>query len=394
MRLLKLQEATATYGCDISATAARWLTEKKIATVQPSAVPGHYDIFTRNVCGLVSAHGIQFEIAPKLPADRLVSLLIYARTGLTWESSPTHQDIDDAVDLLLVYFSSTLTETLRFGLLRGYKTVNKQSRFYRGRLRVKEQMSRHQMRIQPLEVRYQNFTADIPENQILLTAVEIALAALSRNTGAATETAIRQLRRARATLHDVTPTTAREQLPSWTPNALNRKFHHALNIAELILTSRGVELQGGRQRSAGVLIETWRVFETAVARAFRDALPEGSVSTQQVRKLSPDISNEIRPDLVVNDEHGPCAVADTKYKAGTTLNQSDVYQAITYATVYGFNSVTLIYAGSGRDREIRISGSGITVQVRFADTSVPLPEFLSQVGAIANESLTARRHFC
>lgn len=385
MQTIALREATTTRGCDISPATAHWLTLRKVATVQPSAAPGCFDVFTGNVCGVVSAHGTQFEIAPKLPTHYLISLLTYARTGLTWEASPTQQEIHDVADLFVVYYASKLSEALRLGLLRGYETTDKQSRFYRGRLRMKDQLSRHQMRIQPLEVRYQDFTSNIPENQILLAAVDAGLAMLPKHSSTAIKTAVQQLRRARAAFRNVSPLGAYEQRPRWTPNALNKKLHHVLEIAELILSSQGVKVQVGGQRSAGILIETWRVFESAVARAFRDSLPMGTVSTQQSRRFSLDMATTIRPDLVISDEHGPCAVADTKYKDGNSLSREDLYQAITYATVYGLSSSTLIYAGSGRDRNIRISGSDITIQIRFADMGLPLSEFRAQVGEIAHE---------
>lgn len=389
MRIIKLQEATASTVKELPASAARWLAAEKIARVEPSTVPGQYDLFTDNVCGIVSSHGIQVEITPKLPVDRLVSLLIYARTGLSWSSSPTWQQIDNVADLLLIYFASELTQTFRFGLLRGYETVDRQSRFYRGRLRLKEQMSRHQMRVQPLEVRHQTFTPNIAENRILLTAVEKALSVLSHQTSSAAIEALRELRRHRVMLRDVTPLAPDEPLPRWTPNALNRRFHHVLDIAKLILSSRGIELRAGLQRTNGVVIQTWQVFEAAVARAFREALPEGSVSTQQVRRLSPDLNNNIRPDLVILNDGRPCAVADTKYKTGRQLSQNDLYQAVTYATVYGLNSATLIYAAAGADRDIRVSGSDLTIKIRFADTGLTLPEFRARVAAIARESVPA-----
>lgn len=143
------------------------------------------------------------------------------------------------------------------------------------------------------------------------------------------------------------------------------------------------------QRTNGVVIQTWQVFEAAVARAFREALPEGSVSTQQVRRLSPDLNNNIRPDLVILNDGRPCAVADTKYKTGRQLSQNDLYQAVTYATVYGLNSATLIYAAAGADRDIRVSGSDLTIKIRFADTGLTLPEFRARVAAIARESVPA-----
>ncbi len=388
MRIITLQEATATPACELSPSVAHWLVAENIARVEPSTVPGQYDVFTGNVCGIVSSRGVQVEIAPKLPVDRLMSLLIYARTGMSWNPSPTWQQIDDVVDLLLGYFASELTNVFRFGLLRGYETVDRQSRFYRGRLRMTEQMSRHQMRIQPLEIRHQNFTPNITENKILLTAVEKALSVLSREAGTATEEALRELRRHRLMLRDVTPLAPDEPMPRWTPNALNRRFHHVLDLAELILSSQGTEHQGGVQRTNGVIIQTWRVFEAAVARAFQEALPEGSVSTQQVQRLSPDLSSTIRPDLVITLEGRPCAVLDTKYKEGHQLSQNDLYQTITYATVYGLKSATLIYAAAGADRDIRISGSDITIKVRLADTNLPLPEFRTRLAAIAQESLS------
>src|SRR5690606_39820163 len=61
---------------------------------------------------------------------------------------------------------------LRQGLLQGYRTVDETSPVLRGRLREIDQMHRHRGQPWPLEIRHDEFTVDIPENQILRTAVQ------------------------------------------------------------------------------------------------------------------------------------------------------------------------------------------------------------------------------
>ena len=73
---------------------------------------------------------------------------------------------------------------LEQGLLQGYRHVDDTLPVVRGRIREAEQIRRRFGRLLPLEVRYDDFTVDIAENQLLLAAALrlLRLPGLSRQT--------------------------------------------------------------------------------------------------------------------------------------------------------------------------------------------------------------------
>ena len=100
----------------------------------------------------------------------------------------------------------------------------------------------------------------------------------------------------------------------------------------------------------------WRVFEAAVARAMKEAFPGLHVETQFSSQIS-DVGVKIRPDLVLLRDGHPVAVMDTKYKSfsrQSTLSRDDLFQAISYATIFGLPEVTLLYADPSPEKVIQV----------------------------------------
>ena len=109
----------------------------------------------------------------------------------------------------------------------------------RGRIREADQIKRRFGRLIPLEVRYDDFTVDIAENQLLLAAAQrlLRMPGLTRRTR-------HSLQRLRLQLADVTPPTAGVR-PSWQPSRLNARYVPALYVAEMILDGRSFEQRVG-----------------------------------------------------------------------------------------------------------------------------------------------------
>jgi len=85
----------------------------------------------------------------------------------------------------------------------------------------------------PLEIRHDEFTADIPENQILRTACERMLTVPRVDAEAQ-----HMLRRLLRDFADVTPLSRGDQIPAWQATRLNSRYHTALRLAELVLAGR------------------------------------------------------------------------------------------------------------------------------------------------------------
>jgi 5-methylcytosine-specific restriction enzyme subunit McrC len=234
----------------------------------------------------------------------------------------------------------------------------------RGRVREADQLRRHWGRNIPLEVRYDEFTVDIPENQILLAAT-IRLLKMSA-TGRTRRAALQRLRLQLAGV------TLRPTIPEWTPSRLNARYRPALEIAELILAGRSFEQRVGEVTVTGYLFSMARIFEDFVAVALTEALTPhgGKASFQYPTHLDDEEQVDIRPDFVWLEGDRPVIVADAKYKAEKPAGfpNADLYQLLAYCTVLGLPVGHLIYAkGNGGSRQYTVQGAGTRLVAHTLD---------------------------
>ncbi|MFD0503648.1 hypothetical protein ACFQ0G_13090 [Streptomyces chiangmaiensis] len=136
----------------------------------------------------------------------------------------------------------------------------------RGRIRHADQLRRHFGRAFPVEASYEEFTEDIPENRILLTAARRLLALPGVPTACRSE-----LRRVIAALPDVGDVPSTRALPDWTADPHNARLQTAIRLGELVLRGASYELDGGGTVPVdGLLINMEKVFEDFVAVSLRD----------------------------------------------------------------------------------------------------------------------------
>lgn len=139
---------------------------------------------------------------------------------------------------------------IRQGLLSGYVTADETGNVLRGRLRESEQLHRRHGMMVPVEMRHDEFTTDIAENRILLTACERMLGV----PGVDVESTVR-LRRVLRDLREVTPIDRRDPIPAWVPTRLNARYQAALQIAELVLRASSIEHGTGGVTANGFLLD-------------------------------------------------------------------------------------------------------------------------------------------
>lgn len=305
----------------------------------------------------------------------------YARHSRFWSDDAVDLDPDDDLPQALTRaFLRLATRALDQGLLKGYCEVETHVPVLRGRIREADQLRHHFGRTIPLEVRYDEFTVDIPENQILLAAV-IRLLKMP-----ATGRALRAgLQRLRLQLADVTlPST----VPEWTPNRLNARYRPALEIAELILAGRSFEQRVGEVTVTGYLFSMARIFEDFVTVALGEALTPlgGRASFQYPTHLDDEEQIVIRPDFVWFEGERPVIVADAKYKAEKPAGfpNADLYQMLAYCTVLGLPVGHLIYAkGNEEPRQYTVQRAGTRLVAHTLDLSLPPAELLASIEDLA-----------
>jgi 5-methylcytosine-specific restriction enzyme subunit McrC len=330
--------------------------------------PRRWQVRAKSRVGAVRVGGLQLTITPKLPVRRLFFLLGYALDPSShWgrgEGNVLVGDHDDLLPAVALAFERQAEHAVGRGLLQGYRHTNDALPVVRGRIREADQIRRRYGLPAPVEVSFDEFTLDIPENRLLLAAVERLL----RLQGVPRDVRGRLLR-LRVRLEGVSPLRRGAPLPSWTPSRLNRRYAPALRLAELILNEASIEQRGTDTAVSGFLLDLAKVFEDFVSVALRQALRQygGRCRFQAHHHLDEAEAVLLKPDLVWYDDAGqPIGVADAKYKAEKDREgfpSSDLYQMLAYCTSLGLSSGHLVYAKGRSPRgshQVRRTGVVIT----------------------------------
>ncbi|MFD6420446.1 McrC family protein [Streptomyces sp. NPDC060198] len=368
---ITLREYGAALSVPLEAATGRALVAARfLDTAAPDPErPGHWRLRAGHHIGAVRLPGgTVLRIAPKTPVGRLFFLLGFSLDpGSAWrdsrEGTVSTGAHDEVVPALAYAVERQINVALRQGVLQGYREVAESAMVVRGRLREAEQIRLHFGRMPPAEIAYDAYTADIAENRILRAAVE-RLLRLPSVPGPVR----RRLAHQRIRLADAGSLVSGQGLPRWRPSRLNSRYQPALRLAEAVLRSTSPEHRAGPLALDGFLLDMNQLFEDFVTVALREALREYGLTArlQDVHALDPDGQIRMKPDLVVYgvDSRTPVAVVDAKYKTEKSRRahgypNSDLYQALAYATVLGLREAHLVYA-AGRlpKRTTEVRGTG------------------------------------
>lgn len=363
------------------------IVERLIAVGVVAAVPvgaGQWELRAGRKVGVARLGDLTVWVKPKITISRLLWLLGWAHRGVFEAPGPVALDeTDDLVPVLAEAFCIQAERALRAGLLQGYREVDASEAVLRGRLRTGDQLRCRFGLAVPLLVRFDDYLADIAENQIL----KAATSRLLRLDGVGTDVRAR-LRRMRELFVNVSNMHAGTPKPTWHPNRLNARYHDALWLAEIILAGGSVDHEPGRLRLDGFLVDLFQVFETFVTGTLRAALEGrgGHCQTQDRFTLDEEGAIDIRPDLVWRVDGRPAAVIDAKYKAEkpSGFPQADVYQALAYATAHRLDEAHLVYAdGNEVAQSWTVRHSGVRIVAHTLDLNQMPSAILDQVEALA-----------
>jgi 5-methylcytosine-specific restriction enzyme subunit McrC len=363
------------------------------------ALPSPYDpqswlVGPAGKVGAACIGDVEVRITPKIPIGRLLFLVGYAQHGAAWR--PEDVKLPEVAGLVPVMGQVLWRQTARAvhqGLLPGYVTLDETAYVLRGRLRETEQLHRHHGLPVPLEIRHDEFTVDIPENQILRTACERLL----HVPGVDAESLLR-LRRLLRDFAEVTPLDRRDEVPGWQPTRLNARYHTALRLAELVLRATSVEEGNSDVTVNGFLLDMPKLFEDFVTVALREALVEicgGRIVAQCPYEFDEAGRVTLRPDIVWKVRGQPAAVVDAKYKTEQPAGypNADLYQLLAYCTVLGLHRGHLIYAkGSKEPAGHIVRRSGVEIICHAVDLDVEPAILLAQMRGLAEKIATDAMH--
>ena len=385
-----LTQYVTTPDVPLEAGVAAWLRNAvPELDVRPSwNAPGHYDLTPGSHVGLVSIADLAIVIRPKVPVERVLFLMSFALDPVRWQAHAS--DYADATDLtegMAAIFGHTLRRALRRGLVQGYRVRDDALMTVRGRIRFEDQLRARFGAPMPVEVTFDDFTADTDLNRLLLAALHVMRRLPLRSPGLrSTLSACAATFADTVTAHRYHPSA----LPTPTWNRLNHHFRPAAELAAAILRSASLELDHGGTRGTALTVDMNRVFETFLRTALRQVLqlapsawpdraPSGLALDRAARiKLEPDLTWW---------EAGHCRfVGDAKYKRinATGVKHADLYQLLAYTTALGVESGMLVYAaGEATDVEHGVRLAGKRLLVRTVDIDGAPATVLHRVANLA-----------
>ena len=365
---------------------ARELAALRVVRVEVDEPPDLWWVHPDSRVGVLSGDGWELRIDPRLQIPKLLFLLAYSGNPSGWRDTVARfGEEDDLVASVAAGFSWHAARALEQGVLRGYVSVDERRPNLRGRIRFGDQLAQLPGRALPLEVTYDDFTADIIENRMLVTAAE-SLLRLRRIPPRARN----RLLRSRVTLDDVTRIASPSAAHAPAVTRLNARYAPALALAELILRRRSTTARTGDIDSTAFLFDLNEVFESFLTTALTESLRDhgGHVRPQFRRWLDEEEDLEVKPDITWW-RSGRCAgIVDAKYKSvskGGSIPNADAYQMLAYCIAFGIPRGFLVYAKdeNERARSHVIRRHGYVVDVRVVDVEAEPDAILAQVDDVA-----------
>ena len=370
--------------------SAAFLNSSGLAKVTPMGM-GLFRIEPVGMVGSVRTPLVQLDVRPKdrLGLSRLLFLLNYAGDqGFRDDTVAADEDAElwSALAASLVQLAE---RALQRGVLQGYVTIDDSLRTVKGRIRISDQISRRPGMLVPLEVSYDEFTEDIPENRILRAALDRMSRAGVRPD------VLGRLRQLKGKLDGVTRLHAGAPLPPWQASRMNLRYHGALRLSEVVLRNASAEAGEGKQQTASFVVDMGKVFEDFVGAALRRAMAAfpGEMRLQYNAMLNEAVRDSdrltVRPDAVHLLGGRPVVVYDAQYRAGTDQGASlsaDHFQMLAYCTALRVPTAWLVYAGAGEVKLRRILNTDIDIVEFPLDLSRPPSEILAAVADLAEQS--------
>ena len=347
-----------------------------------------YELTAGSRIGNVVVGDLSIRIQPKIRIDRVLFLLSYALNPAQWMSDPFDFQVDDSlIESVIPGFVSHLRQAFRPGVLQGYRTEEDALTTVRGRIRFEDQARKRYGIAPPIEVRFDEFTEDVPENQLLKAAI-IRLGKFRIRS----EVARRSLRQFDSLLANVTEIEFGSLLPEIRFTRLNGRYEPAVKLAKLILRSASFETGHGKVTGVAFLVDMNRLFEDFVVVALREALqlterefPQGSRGKRLVLDIGCRI--KLEPDLSWWDAGSCVFVGDAKYKriSAEGIKHPDLYQLLSYVIAANLPAGLLIYAAGEAEPVIHeVIWLGKRLEVASLDLEGDERSILNQIKLLAD----------
>ena len=335
--------------------------------------------------GAVEIGDLSVLIEPKIGVPRVLSLACYAIGKVRFQPEDFgYREEHTLPDALAIALTRQARLAFARGLLHGYRDEEDVLYTVRGRIRFDDQLRRRFGTPFPVEVSFDEFTADIIANQLVKAATRRLRLSPLRSRAAR-----RNLGWLASILDEVSPVEfPRGRVPEVQFDRLNEHYRGVVELSRLILRHGAFETGRGEIQASGFLMDMNAVFQEFVTQALREALGTSSLlfREKEIDSLDDEDGVGLRPDLTWWRDSRCVFVGDVKYKnlTGTRVPAGDIYQMLAYATASNLPGGMLIYAqGEAKSGSYRIRHSGKRLVVAALDISGSLDEVLGRVRILA-----------
>jgi 5-methylcytosine-specific restriction enzyme subunit McrC len=240
-----------------------------------------------------------------------------------------------------VILAQRVRSRVRRGLFRAYQPDVDRLPYIRGRLDIARTVT-SPWRVD-LACRFEEHTADVEDNRLLLWALHLAL-----RIGICGEHSSRHIRDAHRSLIGCVALTEQpaELYARRRYQRLNEDYEPMHALARFIVQHASPRHAHGEHSMVPFVVDMNRLYERFVATWLRLHLPaEWTLDAQDRCSFGSGAVVEFHADLVIRErETGtPLLVLDTKYKRDVTPSSDDLAQVVAYATAWGTDEAILIY---------------------------------------------------
>jgi 5-methylcytosine-specific restriction enzyme subunit McrC len=341
--------------------------------------------------GVAVGEGWELRVHPKLDVRKLFFLLAYARDPRGWKSTVAGFEFEpELLDAVANAFSAHATRALERGIIRGYLGVDDRLPTVRGRIRFGDQIARSGGFPLPVEVSYEDYSADVIENRLLATAATLLL----RLSRLPPQTRLR-LGHIRALLQEVSLIDRPREALAPPITRLNERYSAALQLAELILRASSIASHPGAITATAFVFDMNDIFEDFITAALRERLQArgGQVLAKWTSTLDHEGGIQIEPDITWWKDSDCLAVLDAKYKSvAKGARSADAYQMLAYCTALGLPEGYLIYAkdiGQAAGTHT-VRNTTRKIQARTVDLQASPEGLLAQMDGLVEELVAAR----
>ena len=389
MRQIDLQEYQQSEAIPLSVTERDDLQAvvPSLTIVPAAGEDAAYHLTPSSTVGAVEIGDLSVLIRPKIGIPQLLSLACYAMGVFKSQEERLfdfNEEVETPPDTLALALAAAARRAFSRGLLHGYRTEEEALHTVRGRIRFADQIRQRYGIPLPIEVRYDEFTDDITENQ-LVKAAAIRLGGMRLRS----QQARRNLGWIAAMLENVSSV---ESFPKDVPDVrfdrINEHYRGVVGLSRLILRHSAFESERGVVHATGFLMDMNTLFQEFLTVALRETLglTERVFREKNIDTLDVDGKVKLRPDLTWWHGRDCQFVGDAKYKGieNESVPNADLYQLLAYVTALNLPGGLLIYAqGKAETATYTVRNSGRRLEVAALNLGGSLDAVLKRVDVLA-----------